>query len=41
MRLVDFLIDYGEAVEESKERQKAQKAELAKIRSRGKRKFRR
>lgn len=41
MRLLDFLVDYGEAVEESRDRRKAQQAELAKIRSRGKRKHRR
>ena len=32
MRLIDFLVDYGEAVEESQERGKAQQAELAKLR---------
>lgn len=41
MRLLDFLVDYGEAVEESKERRKAQQAELSKIRSKGKRHRRR
>lgn len=41
MRLLDFLVDYGEAVEESKERRKAQQAELAKIRGKGKRRHRR
>lgn len=35
--MIDFLADYGEAVEESQRRQKAQQAELAKIKARSKR----
>ncbi len=41
MRLIDFLVDYGEAVEESQERGKAQQAELAKLRGKGRRPHRR
>ena len=41
MRLLDFLNDYGEAVEDSKERRKAHEAEIAKARRKTKRPKRR